>query len=427
MAMTDPAGYAKYLQGPDWAQQARAAGLDPSTAARALLTKQSAIEVRPGQTVLDPISGRTMLGADPSKGEYYAIGPNGQVAAFPITNDATLQAWRAGLTTAAQQANTPHETPMGGGVSALRYPGQVPGLGNPPALGAAGAPPGAPAPGAMPGQLSPGAPPQGAASPPGAVTPPAAPRPAPIAASSVPGAPGSPAPITAARLWQSIPKLQIPNTPGITSDTYTTQNLQNAAAKKAELATQYGQNSSLADARIAFNNEALKALQGAETGPLSDTLTKLRAQALELGVPAQWIPGADTVADTQLLKKFALRNPLLNLKPTFGSRPAAAEFQILANDASPSPAMLKNVYARLAQLDNEQAQYTKQQAQDFGRYTQLGGDPQQFEQWYSNHRPLADYFAQQETPAAALARLRGNPQLLPDFKAKYGWDPTQWQ
>jgi len=191
------------------------------------------------------------------------------------------------------------------------------------------------------------------------------------------------------------------------------------------LVDKYGSDADLADARLAFNKEALSVLRGAETGPLADELTKFRAKALELGIPATWIPGADTVGDSQLLKKFALRNPLLNLKPTFGGRPAAPEFNVLKEEASPSPTMLKSVFARLVTLDNQQAEYTKQKSEDYGTYIGKGGDPMRFESWYANKRPLANYFAQKATPPAALERFKQHPETLNDFKSAFGWDPSQ--
>lgn len=170
------------------------------------------------------------------------------------------------------------------------------------------------------------------------------------------------------------------------------ERLKHAGTKDAELNDKYGNESDLADQRLAFNKEALGVLNGADTGPLTDDLTKLRAKALELGISPQWIPGAETVGDTQELKKFLLRNPLLNLKPTFGSKPAAAEFQVLAKDASPSPEMLKSTIARLVDLDSQQATYVKQRDADYGKYRSMNGDPARFEGWYSRAHSMEGAF-----------------------------------
>jgi hypothetical protein len=274
------------------------------------------------------------------------------------------EAERKGAETAAEVANKPMEVPMGGGKEQLMYPGQVPGLGAPPALRQPGMVP----PNYFPKQLPPA----------GGVGPPAPPPQGP---------------------WANVPKLNIPNTPGRTSDAYTEKILGKAADKHIELADKYGQESDLADQRIAFNKEALKVLQGADTGPLSDEMTKLRAKAMELGVPASWIPKSETVENTQELKKFLLRNPLLSLKPTFGGRPAASEFAVLKEEASPSPTMLKSTIEKLIQLDSTQAQYVKQRALDYGRYHEMGGDPTRFESWYSNTTPFAKSLSNYEKAA----------------------------
>jgi hypothetical protein len=433
--MQDPVSYFKSIQGtPEWQNALRAAGGDPNRAQQLLLgsqVKAGTTEARAGSWVQGP-NGQWLQLPSGGPGQHLSLDPQGNITSSTIPGyNEQAGALESAQTDAKESAQAPYtmvEVPIGGGrtqqmplTQAMKLYGINPVGGAAPA--GPGPSPGAPQPAPQPSAGPPRPGPQAA---PPAQAPPQGPPVAPPRPAAPSGAPAQ------GGIWSTVPKLQIPNTPGVTSDLYTSGNLTAASAKRQELSTQYGQNASLADARIAFNNEALKALQGAETGPLSDTLTQLRARALELGVPAQWIPGADTVGDTQLLKKFALRNPLLNLKPTFGSRPAAAEFQILANDASPSPAMLKPVYAKLAQLDNEQAQYTKQQGTDFSTYTQMGGDPQQFESWYAKARPLARYFAQQATPTTPgrdgltpLQRLQANPQTLPDFKTTFGWDPTQ--
>ena len=178
LAMSDPKAYAAMLQGPEAVQLGRIAGVDPAVAARGALTKQAALEVRPGMTVIDPISGRTMIGADPQKGEYYAIGPNGQVAAFPITNAATLAAWRQGLNTAATQANTPHyePDPFHPGTSNVTYPPTPPALAG--VQSAAAQSPPASAPASRPGSAASLQPPPGSTPSPAAATvpPPGAPQ-----------------------------------------------------------------------------------------------------------------------------------------------------------------------------------------------------------------------------------------------------------
>jgi hypothetical protein len=437
MQMTDPAGYAKYLQGPEWAQQARAAGVDPGTAARALLAKQTAQDIRPGGTMIDPISGRTVVGADPSKGEYYVVGPNGQIIAQPIQNDAQLQAIRTGLTTAATQANTPREIPMGGGVTRLGYPptppalqgGSMPGGASQPGVApaAAGSAP-APAPGAAPG----------AAPPPPAAVPQLARPPAPAPGAGVPAQPPpmAQAPtaggVSSTGAWANIPKLQIPSSPGQTSNTFQQANLQAASAKHAELVNTYGQQTALADQQLQYNAQASRALPNAEVGPMSEWLTTNRQRLIEMGVPESLIPGSGTVTPTLELNKYLKNAALQGARSIYGNRMTQNEVQLQTQEMSPSTHMTAAAVQSLVQQSNIQSQYQKQRAADYSTYVNRGGDPMQFESWYATNRPLSRFAAQQMTPTTPgkdgltpLQRLQQRPDTLPQFQATFGWDPTQ--
>jgi hypothetical protein len=424
LAMSDPAKYAAYLQGPEWAQQARAANIDPGTAARALLAKQTAQEVRPGATMIDPISGRTIVGADPSKGEFYAVGPNGQVVAMPIQNDAQLQAIRAGLTTAATQANTPREIPMGGGVSTIGYPPTPPALRAPQQQ-----PPAAPAPAgqspAPPGAAPVAGPAPGAAAP-GAAGPtlPGPPRP--------PGTAQAPPAPQATGFWSSMPKLQIPVTPGQTSNTYQQKNLEAASAKNAELSTQYGQQSALADQQLDLNRRALAALPNAEVGPMSEWLTTNRARLIE-AFPSlkSLIPESGSVTPTMELNKELLNSALQGARQIYGNRMTQNEVKLQTEEMSPSSHMTADAIQSLVAQGNVQALYSKQRATDYNTFTRRGGDPLQFEAWYAQQRPLSEFAAmQQMSPAqrqVAMQRFSQNPGSRADFKNALGWDPVNWQ
>lgn len=406
---SDPAKYAAMIAGPEGVQTGQMAGMDRQGAAQAVFNKQNSQDIRSGGMLRLP-NGQMLRAPNLPPGYEPEFDAQGNLTGtHPSPGLIAGETAREGAVTGAKEANTPRMIPQGGGVETLGYPPTPPALRQPPT----NAPPGAAPPGQTPQSKYFGAGPQ---IPPLPQAPPSARSPA------GPGAaPGTPS------MWDNIPKLPIPKTPGSTSDTFHQKLLGDAASKHEELVNKYGSEADLADARIAFNKEALGVLNGAETGPMSDEMTKLRAKAMELGISPSWIPGSDSVANTQLLKKFALRNPLLNLKPTFGGRPAASEFNVLKEEASPSPTMLKPVYARLVQLDNQQAEYTKQRAQDYGTYIEKGGDPMRYESWYANKKPLANYFAQKNTPPSALDRLKQHPETLGDFKSAFGWDPSQGQ
>jgi hypothetical protein len=230
------------------------------------------------------------------------------------------------------------------------------------------------------------------------------------------------------KAWQEIPKLQIPNTPGQTTDTYHQTLLTNAAAKAKELSDQFGNESVLANQQLQYNNQAAQALPSAEVGPLSEWLTTNRAKLLQLGVPASVIPESGTVTPTLELNKYLKNAALQGAKQLYGARMTQNEVRLQTEEMSPSASMTRDAIQSLIQQNNMQSRYLLQRGKDFQQYMQRGGDPSQFESWYSNARPLSRYATIQSIPPdqlqKAMQRLQQQPQLLPDFKAKYGFDPT---
>lgn len=389
---SDPAKYASMIAGPEGVQTGQLAGMDRQSAAQAVFNKQNSIDLRSGGMVRLP-NGQLIRAPNLPPGYEPEFDAQGNLTGtHPSPGLIQGEAQKAGAVTAAEVGNKPIEVDMGGGVKKLMYPGDV----LPPAP-ANRAPPS----NALPGHQGKyfGGPPQIGPMP---QAPPSARPPVPA------GGGGSPD-------WlQNAPKLDIPHTPGQTTDAYHQRILDKAADKHIELSDKYGSEADLADQRIAFNKEALKVLQGAETGPLSEQLTHLSAKAQELGIQLPWLPDAKTVENTQELKKFLLRNPLLSLKPTFGGRPAASEFQVLANEASPSPGMLKSTISRLVELDSQQAGYVKQRAEDYGQYQASGNNPLRFESYYAKTHPFAKTLEASKTQTsqtpdpheAALAEAR---------------------
>jgi hypothetical protein len=408
--MTDRASWAKLRQGTTEQQNARSqalganqptgpgvspnlhvAGITPEQQQAAAAAKAATVEARQGMTTTNLQNNQTA--------QYPTLGP-GQVvtgrdqagnptgaAQLPGSTEAAAQ--MEGAQTAAKEQNTPRLVPQGGGVEKLEIPNWL----NYP--GAAG--------NTQPQSRYFG--PQQ----------PAAPK-APAAPAQPAAPPGS--------MWNSVPKVNVPNTPGQTTDAYHQQILHNAGKKDEELVNQYSLQARTADARLAFNKEALKILNSSVTGPAADTVTHLSALAAQYGFKnVPFLPSADVAANTQMLKKYLLQNPLQNLKPTFGGRPAASEFQVLANDASPSPKMLNSAIARLVTMDSTRAAYEKQQALDYGRYQAAGGDPRQYEQWYADHKPLGRTFLKADTPPQALERFKQHPDSAEAFRRSYGWVP----
>jgi hypothetical protein len=405
--MSDPQKYLDQIKGtPEWQTALAANGGNVQAAQNALkaeLAKKGTLEMRSGGAVAIP---------DPSQPSGYRIvrSPNlgvGQEALYDASGNpvavrnipGATEAERAtaAATSTGHNQGEVHTLQTQGGGSRVQF-----GLD-----GIPGAPQGPPSPQAPPRQYfppHPGAPaaPAPAAPAPGSAAPPGS-GPAPAAAG-----PGTPPGVTPG-IWQSVPKR--PNTGGLGEDPYVAGTVKKMVEKNDELSTKYGSEADLADQRIAFNNEALKVLQSANTGPMYDTFNTLKKRAIELGVPAGWLPGGD-VNSTDELKKFLLRNPLLSLKPTFGGRPAASEFQVLANDASPSPQMMKAAISRLVQLDTQSAQFSKQRATDYAYYhDHLNGNPSRFESYYANKVPFASFLDQHPPGPPAKGATDTRPPL----------------
>lgn len=217
----------------------------------------------------------------------------------------------------------------------------------------------------------------------------------------------------------------------MSSDARTMGRIANANAKDKELSDQYGAASHLADQQLEFNRRAMAALPNAETGPMSEFLTNNRARLIEAGVPASLIPGSGTVTPTLELNKELLNAALQGARAIYGNRMTQNEVKLQTEEMSPSSHMMADAIASLVGQGNVQANYAKQQASDYARYTSAGGDPMQFEQWYSQNRPISEFAAYSTMDpskrAIALQRFQQNPGSRQQFKQALGWDPVNWQ
>lgn len=210
----------------------------------------------------------------------------------------------------------------------------------------------------------------------------------------------------------------------MSSDTLTQGRLTNAVAKDKELSDKFGAESTDAQRRLLYNQNAMAALPNAEVGPMSEWLTRNRSGLMELGVPSSLIPADGSVTPTLELNKNLTNAALQNARQNF-PRLTQAETFLQKEEMSPSATMTRDAIGALIRQDNVQAQYVQQRANDYQRFRSQGGDPTAFENWYTRNRPLSRFAAQSDTPPAALARVHSNPSFLPAFKQKYGWDPTQ--
>jgi hypothetical protein len=424
---TDPAKYLDAIKGtPEWQTMLRAYGGNVTAAQHALqaeMAKKGSLEMRAGgETGIPDGQGGYKFIRTPNLGpnQEYTRDANGNVAeTHLIPGAATAEQQEETAKKTGENMGEIHDLPTAGGGSRVQFGlGGIPGAPQSPPTPAAGAPQSPPQGGAagpppnryfppIPG--APGAPPPQGAAPPK----PAGPTVPPNAAGAAPTAPPGVTP----GIWRGVP--QRPNTSALGEDPYVAGTVKKMVDKNDELSTKYGSEADLADQRIAFNNEALKVLSTATTGPMYDTINTLKKRAAELNLPTGWLPGGD-VNSTDELKKYLLRNPLLSLKPTFGGRPAASEFQILANDASPSPQMMSGAIQRLVQLDTQSAQFSKQRASDYAYYhDHLNGNPTRFESYYANKVPFASWLDKNApAPGAAGSTAKDAAPSAADIEAE---------
>ena len=369
----------------EWRNALTMAGGDQNLAMQIL--RKPTLPSRPGMPIQN-YKGET-VGYTPlaTEGVQMDMGPDGRPVASEISGMQPLIADLKGKETAAQEANKIGTMPGVGGSTQSGWLGDL--AGPPPAARGAPAAPVAPSVGhARPSQTN--QPPQG---------------------SSLPfGAAGKQPPPD---FRDAVPMPQIGGR-GRTPTLIEKGVADNINKFDEEQTSKFNEASAAATKRIAFNNEALRVLSGSDTGPLSDRLNKLRSMALEAGIDTKWIPGAETIGNTAELKKFLLRNPLLNLKPIFGSKPAAAEFQILSKEASPSTEMLQSTIRRLVELDNMDAGYAQHQLSTYEKYKAGGArDPRAFTSWYNEHYPYSAATGSTDTNSAVA------PTIDPSDRAAY--------
>lgn len=400
LGMMGPEKYAENMIAPNFKPaeiqaQLRAAGIDPNSSLGRQIAQRSLaktnyvapVEQRPGAVERDPFSNE-VIGQNPSlpQGAANIYDKSGQLAGSGmVPGAAEAIAQSTGASTAGKVANEYTTLPTQGGGSTV--------VGGP----HTGLPPAQQksyfhTPTALPNSSAPQSP---------AVDP------------------NSP--------WANVPKMPISNAIGAPND-FTKNVLKGAADKHQELVTKYGNEADIADQKMNYNNEALKALPNAEVGPLSHFFTENRAKMQEWGVSPKLIPGSGSVTPTFELNKNLLNSALNGAKQIYGARMTGNEVMLQKNEASPSVATSQAAIKSLIQQDNARNAYFKQRSQDYGQYMQHGGDPNRFESWYSNKFPLQQFaqkytFSQNPNSEKAISALKANPALAPAFKQKYGFLP----
>jgi hypothetical protein len=400
---------------PEWQTALRANNGNVQAAQQQLLAEarvKGTTHMRQGEDIMLP-NGQTIRNPALGPGETLTRDAQGNPQSVSLIPGAAEAAGTLkGTTTAADVANTPRLIPMGSGSEALRYPGDVPGLGAPPALRGQ-APPGAPQQAPAPRSYFP---------PPQQVAPPQS---APQAGPQLPQKDENG--IFSNNLWSGYPKVQIPTTPGQTTDMYTQGRLKSKVDKDAELTTKYGEQAALANQAQQYYAEALKNLPKAETGPSSDWITHNSSLAMELlpklGIDPKKFTNPDGTVATVELNKELKNAALQGAKATYGKL-TQMEVKLQTDEMSPSSSMPHDAIAALIRQNMMRSAYQVQQAKDYQEYSSNRGDPQAFESQYNVHRPITRFAAQYDTPQPALERLSKNPHMLPGFKRQFGWDPT---
>ncbi len=217
----------------------------------------------------------------------------------------------------------------------------------------------------------------------------------------------------------------VPSSPGQTSNDYQKSLTTSAAKKHQELVDKFGDQSAAGVQQLEYLTEAERSLPKAEVGPMSEWLTHNRGVLVQQFPDLAGALGGDKVTPTLELNKQLTNAALQGARTTFGSRMTQNEVKLQTEEMSPSVGMTRDALASLIHQAKMKAAYGIQQDKDYSDYHAQNGDPNRFESQYNVRRPITRFSAQYDTPPTALERLRQNPSLLPDFKARYGWDPTK--
>jgi hypothetical protein len=210
--------------------------------------------------------------------------------------------------------------------------------------------------------------------------------------------------------WETMPRIQIPQGPG--QSTYQKGLDERRAATAEKLSDSLGSDASNASNRIATNNQALDVVDKADTGWMANHLADFRNVLAGLGVKS----AGDQAATDQVLAKDLVTTALQRGKQLFGARFTQSEVGIMLTRAAPSPEMAKAAIKFLLESDNAVQGYAVQQASDFGRFINSGGDPLQFRGWYAKSFPVTESLSKVQLAPTASAQLPANVVALPNGK-----------
>lgn len=237
----------------------------------------------------------------------------------------------------------------------------------------------------------------------------------PMWGANIPGAPGAaptPTAPTVARPsqgtsdpWSMMPKLQTPT--GIGQGTYQKSTAENTAAVAKKLQEDHGQAATLANGRIALNNQALGLVEQADTGPYASQIANVKNLLVSrFGIPESSFQ--NTPSATLALDKDLLNAATAKAKQQYGPKITQGEVMLMLKRGAPNTDMTKAAIIYLIKSDNAAAQYNLQQSSDLGDYLQRGGDPTRFEAWYAKSFPQTFKDTQLDTGAKAPVKIMGD-------------------
>ena len=196
---------------------------------------------------------------------------------------------------------------------------------------------------------------------------------------------GVPVPQEQNNPWATMPRRTVPQ--GMGQSTYDKQTAEHQAEATSKLAEKYGSQAQSADQRLAFNNQALDLVDKADNGTYATKIADVKNfLTSRVGIPEDRFQ--NTPSATLALQKDLVSAATQRAKQQFGSRITQNEVMLMLNKGAPNADMTKASIKYLLQSDNAQLGYAKQQAQDFGKYMQNGGDPYRFDSWYSSNFPM---------------------------------------
>lgn len=189
---------------------------------------------------------------------------------------------------------------------------------------------------------------------------------------------------SAADPWSSIPLRYQPQ--GLGQSTFDKSMSENHAKAAFDLSQKLGNNADLANQRKAINDQALDLVDKSTTGPLAVRIADVKNFLVSrVGIPESSFE--ETPSATIALNKDLINAAVQRAKQMYGSRMTQSEAMLQIQRAAPNADMTKSVIKFLLTSDNALAGYQVQQANDFGRYLQMGGDPMRFEAWHARAFP----------------------------------------